>query len=72
MSARTGDQFLLRVRERPRDLWHRGERVQDPTTHPAFRHGLQSLAALYDLQRQRPADMLYASPATGGRSASRL
>jgi 4-hydroxyphenylacetate 3-monooxygenase len=65
MSARTGDQFLQRVREHPRDLWHRGERVQDPTTHPAFRNGLQSLAALYDLQWQRPADMLYASSTTG-------
>jgi 4-hydroxyphenylacetate 3-monooxygenase len=65
MSARTGAQFLQRVREHPRDLWHRGERVKDPTTHPAFRNGLQSLAALYDLQWQRPAEMLYQSPTTG-------
>jgi 4-hydroxyphenylacetate 3-monooxygenase len=65
MSARTGAQFLQRVREHPRDLWHRGERVKDPTAHPAFRHGLESLAALYDLQWQRQADMLYPSPTTG-------
>ena len=65
MGARTGAQFLQRVREHPRDLWHRGERVHDPTTHPAFQHGLQSLAALYDLQWQRPAEMLYTSPTTG-------
>jgi 4-hydroxyphenylacetate 3-monooxygenase len=65
MGARTGAQFLQRVREHPRDLWHRGERIQDPTTHPAFRNGLQSLAALYDLQCRRPDEMLYASPTTG-------
>jgi 4-hydroxyphenylacetate 3-monooxygenase len=53
------------VREHPRDLWHRGELVKDPTTHPAFRNGLQSLAALYDLQWQRPAEMLYESPTNG-------
>jgi 4-hydroxyphenylacetate 3-monooxygenase len=67
MAARTGTQFLERVREHPRDLWHRGERIDDPTTHPAFRHGLQSLAALYDLQWQRPTEMLYDSPTTGGK-----
>ena len=65
MSARTGAQFLQRVREHPRDLWHRGELVKDPTTHPAFRNGLHSLAALYDLQWQRPAEMLYESPTSG-------
>jgi 4-hydroxyphenylacetate 3-monooxygenase len=65
MSARTGAQFLQRVREHPRNLWHRGELVKDPTTHPAFRNGLQSLAALYDLQGHRPAEMLYESPASG-------
>jgi 4-hydroxyphenylacetate 3-monooxygenase len=65
MSARTGAQFLERVRQHPRDLWHRGQQVQDPTVHPAFRNGLQSLAALYDLQCQRPAEMLYESPTTG-------
>lgn len=65
MSARTGAQFLQRVREHPRDLWHRGQLVKDPTAHPAFQNGLQSLAALYDLQWQRQGDMLYPSPATG-------
>jgi 4-hydroxyphenylacetate 3-monooxygenase len=65
MSARTGAQFLQRVREHRRDLWHRGEQIQDPTTHPAFRNGLQSLAALYDLQWRHPDEMLYASPTTG-------
>jgi 4-hydroxyphenylacetate 3-monooxygenase len=65
MGARTGAQFLQRVKEHPRDMWHRGERVEDPTTHPAFRNGLRTMATLYDLQWQRPDEMLFDSPSTG-------
>src|SRR5215467_6129925 len=65
MPARHGIQVLQRLQEHPHEIWHQGERVQDVTTHPAFTHGLHSLAALYDLQWERPAEMLYASPTTG-------
>ncbi len=44
MGAVTGAEFLRRVSSHPRDLWHRGERVDDPTTHPAFKNCLASLA----------------------------
>ena len=65
MPARHGRQVLQRLQEHPHEIWHQGERVNDVTTHPAFTHGLHSLAALYDLQWERPAEMLYASPTTG-------
>ncbi|MFZ8844368.1 4-hydroxyphenylacetate 3-hydroxylase N-terminal domain-containing protein, partial [Thermoflexus sp.] len=65
MGARTGAQFLQRIREHPRDLWHRGERVEDPTTHPAFARGLRSMARLYDLQWERADECLYDSPSSG-------
>jgi 4-hydroxyphenylacetate 3-monooxygenase len=63
--ARRGADVLRRFRESPPELWHRGERVTDPTTHPAFRRGLESLARLYDLQWAEPATMLFDSPSSG-------
>ena len=69
MPARTGAQFLEGLRDRPRDLWLEGERVTDPTAHPAFRNLVRSVAALYDMQHD-PAlrdEMTYVSPATGRR-----
>src|SRR5215470_6310387 len=65
MPARRGTQVLQRLQEHPHEIWHQGERVKDVTTHPAFTHGLHSLAALYDMQWERPTEMLYASPTTG-------
>lgn len=65
MGARTGAQYLQRLREQPPELWHRGERVEDVTTHPAFRNGVRSLAELYDLQWEQPEVMLFDSPTTG-------
>ncbi|HEX9247703.1 MAG TPA: 4-hydroxyphenylacetate 3-hydroxylase N-terminal domain-containing protein, partial [bacterium] len=69
MPVRTGAQFLQGLRDRPRDLWLEGERVADPTAHPAFRNLVRSVAALYDMQHgpaQRD-EMTYGSPATGQR-----
>ena len=53
--ARRGPQFLSRLRERPPSIWYRGELVRDVTSHPAFRGGVHTLAALYDLQCARAA-----------------
>jgi 4-hydroxyphenylacetate 3-monooxygenase len=39
------------------------------TTHPAFRGGVHSLAALYDLQWQQPEVTLFDSPTTGKKVA---
>ncbi|KEF34698.1 MFS transporter [Deinococcus sp. RL] len=50
MAAITGQQFLDRLRKNPPTLYIDGQRVEDPTTHPATRNMCRSLAGLYDLQ----------------------
>jgi anthranilate 3-monooxygenase (FAD) / 4-hydroxyphenylacetate 3-monooxygenase len=67
VSVRTGAQLIAGLRARPREVWLRGKRVEDVTTHPAFVKPLGHLAALYDLQHD-PAfrDVLtYPSPTSG-------
>ena len=69
MAARTGQDYIAGLRERPREVWLRGERISDVTVHPALRGGVKAVAALYDLQ-SRPDlrdEMTYVSPATGDR-----
>jgi 4-hydroxyphenylacetate 3-monooxygenase len=65
MGARRGEDLLQKHREQPPEVWYAGERVADPTTHPAFTHGLHSLAGLYDLQWHDPQTMLFDSPSSG-------
>ena len=67
--ARRGAQVLQRLREQPPAIWYGGEPVQDVTTHPAFRGGVHSLAALYDLQWQQADVTLFDSPTTGKKVA---
>src|SRR2546423_9339406 len=43
----TGEEYLESLRD-GREIWLNGERVQDVTTHPAFRNGTRSVARLYD------------------------
>ncbi|WP_161880904.1 4-hydroxyphenylacetate 3-monooxygenase, oxygenase component [Deinococcus alpinitundrae] len=50
MPARTGKQFLDRLRHNPPNLYVDGAAVSDPTTHPATKNIAHSLAGLYDLQ----------------------
>lgn len=69
MPARTGQEYLRGLRERRREIWMCGERIEDVTKHPAFRNGARSVAALYDMQHD-PAlrqEMTYISPTTGER-----
>jgi 4-hydroxyphenylacetate 3-monooxygenase len=65
MPARKGIDVLNRLREESPEVYHQGERVADLTTHPAFRRGVKSLAALYDLQWEQPDEMLFDSPSSG-------
>ncbi|HLF88237.1 MAG TPA: 4-hydroxyphenylacetate 3-monooxygenase, oxygenase component, partial [Anaerolineales bacterium] len=65
MPARKGEQVLKKLGENSPEIWHQGERVQDVTTHPAFKNGLHSLARLYDVQWEQPDVMLFDSPTTG-------
>ncbi len=67
--ARRGEQVLRRLRDRPPALWYRGELIKDPTTHPALRGGVHTLAHLYDLQWERADTCLYDSPSTGNQVA---
>jgi 4-hydroxyphenylacetate 3-monooxygenase len=67
MPARTGQEYITGLTERPREVWIDGERVMDVTTHPALRNGVSSVAALYDMQHapELREEMTYASPTTG-------
>ena len=67
MPARTGQEYIQGLKERPREVWIDGERVGDVTTHPALRNGVKSVAALYDMQHdpELREEMTYASPTTG-------
>ena len=67
MPARTGQQYIDGLSEHTAEVWIRGEKVDDVTTHPAFRNGVRSLAALYDMQHD-PAtkdEMTFQSPSSG-------
>jgi 4-hydroxyphenylacetate 3-monooxygenase len=69
MPARTGREYLERLRAQPREVWLGGERVKDVTSHPGLRRGAQAIAALYDLQHdpQLHDAMTYPSPSSGER-----
>ncbi|MBM4422243.1 MAG: 4-hydroxyphenylacetate 3-monooxygenase, oxygenase component [Chloroflexi bacterium] len=65
MGARKGEQVIQKLREASPEIWYAGERVKDPTTHPALMNGVASLARLYDLQWEQPEVMLFDSPTSG-------
>ena len=62
-TVKTGADHLQSLRDN-RTIFIDGERVDDVTGHPAFRHAVRSAAALYDYQAD-PAYlewMTFASP----------
>ena len=65
MPARTAQQVIKRFQESPPAIYHRGKKVDDITTEPGFRNGVDSLASLYDHQWEYQDDALYVSPKTG-------
>jgi len=69
MPARTGQEYIKGLQEHDREVWLRGERVKDVTTHPGLRNGVQAIAALYDMQHdpQLRETMTYVSPTSGDR-----
>ena len=69
MPARTGAEYIARLRQYPPEIHMQGERVKDVTTHPGLRNGVQTLARLYDMQHDPVLreEMTYVSPTTGGR-----
>lgn len=48
--ARSGKEYLQALRENPPNLWYKGQKVEDPTTHPAFKGITHALAELYEMQ----------------------
>ena len=69
MPARSGKDYLTGLRDQRREVWLRGERVEDVTTHPGLSGGASAIASLYD-QQMDPAlhqDMTFVSPKTGDR-----
>lgn len=67
MPVRSGQQYIDHLSKNPAEVWIRGEKVADVTTHPAFQNGVRSLASLYDLQTN-PATkdvMTFESPSSG-------
>ena len=50
MPARTGQQYIDGLSKIPAEVWISGEKVEDVTTHSAFKNGVRSLASLYDMQ----------------------
>ncbi|KGX84545.1 4-hydroxyphenylacetate 3-monooxygenase, oxygenase component [Pontibacillus litoralis] len=65
MPAKTGAQYIERLKNANNNIYIHGERVKDVTTHPAFKNVIQSMAKLYDKQYEKPDKMLYTSPQTG-------
>ena len=65
MGARTGAEYLARLREAGAEVWLHGERVEDVTSHPAMRNVARSIAALFDMQHAYKDEMTYPSPVTG-------
>ncbi len=65
---KTGEQHTASLRD-GRQIYLNGAVVEDPTTHPAYRNAVASVAKLYDFQsRQDNLELMtYATPA-GGRA----
>lgn len=43
----TGAEYIESLRD-GREIYYKGERVKDVTTHPAFRNSVRSVARMYD------------------------
>jgi len=72
VGARTGQDYLDHLQAHPREVWLRGERIEDVSTHSAFESARSQIARLYDLQHD-PAlrdTLTYVSPSSGERVAT--
>jgi 4-hydroxyphenylacetate 3-monooxygenase len=61
----TGEEYIESLRD-GREVWLYGERVEDVTTHPAFRNPVRMTARLYDsLHDPAKKDVLTTTPDAG-------
>ena len=69
MAARTGAEYIKGLQAQEREVWLRGERVKDVTTHPGLANGVRAIASLYDQQHDPTLrdEMTYVSPTSGER-----
>lgn len=65
MPAKTGQQYIDRLKKANNNVYIHGKRVADVTEHPAFKNVVKSMAKLYDIQHEKSEKMLYTSPTTG-------
>ena len=67
MGARTGAEYIKGLQAQECEVWLRGERVRDVTTHPGLANGVRAIASLYDLQHELSDEMTFVSPRSGER-----
>lgn len=67
MGARSGNNYLSTLKKFDADVWIGGARVNDVTSHPAFRNCARSIASLYDMQMEHPERMTFRTE-DGGRA----
>jgi 4-hydroxyphenylacetate 3-monooxygenase len=69
MAARTGAEYIKGLQAQECEVWLRGERVKDVTTHPGLANGVRAIASLYDQQHDPKLrdEMTFVSPASGER-----
>ena len=69
MAARTGAEYIKGLQAQECEVWLRGERVKDVTTHPGLANGVRAVASLYDLQHDPKLkdEMTFVSPTSGER-----
>ena len=65
MGARTGEQFLDRLRKTSRVVWLGNDRVDDVTAHPELAGAARTLAGVFDRQHQHAGECLIADHETG-------
>lgn len=65
MGARTGSQFLEGIRKTKYEIWVDRERIEDVTTHPKLRGGVESVAAIFDRRHAHAAGYLFVHLETG-------
>jgi 4-hydroxyphenylacetate 3-monooxygenase len=65
MPARTGADYLAGLRRTDREIWLGHERVDDVVEHPQLRGGAEAIARYYDLQFERPDELLIDDPESG-------
>ncbi|MGC1400120.1 4-hydroxyphenylacetate 3-hydroxylase family protein [Candidatus Binatus sp.] len=64
MGIRSGSEFRESIRD-GRTIYVDGQRVDDVTSYRPFEGIIETLASLYDVQKERPNELTYRSPTTG-------